>query len=53
MNYHGKPNVVGTFSDGQDFVKNTSTDSSNMVPIGGATNSNLMISINANGRIYK
>ena len=49
MNYHGKPNVVGTFSDDQDWVKNTSTDSTYMVYIGGATNANLMISIYANG----
>jgi len=51
MEYHGRPNTVGTFSDDQAIVKNTSTDSTNMVHIGGPTNAKLMISIFANDAI--
>jgi len=51
MNYHNRPNVVGTFSDDQAIVKNASTDSTNMVEIGGPTGSKLMISIFANGAV--
>ncbi len=48
MKYYGKTNIVGVFSDAQTVVKNTSTDSTNMVGIGGKTDGSLMISIYAN-----